>query len=259
MTGRLEGKVALVTGAAQGIGAACVALFAAEGAQAIATDIQGGPVENDPAALRLVHDVADEQAWVAVMEQVEARFGRLDVLVNNAGIVLHQPIEDSSLDDWNRMLAVNLTGTMLGCKHALRLMKRNPGGPSGSIINLSSIAGYIGLPEAPAYTAAKGGVRQLTKSVAVYAAQRYRTIRCNSLHPGLIDTPIHGKRLASVPDPEATRARMAEIQPMGRVGEPAEIAAAALFLASDDARFVTGTELLVDGGWLAEGGLRAIR
>lgn len=259
MTGRLQGKVAIVTGGASGIGAACCRRFAEEGATVVLTDIQ------DEAGLRIaaeingwfVHqDVTEESGWESLMEQVGEHYGRLDVLVNNAGITARSSIEELTLETWDRAFAVNVTSAMLGCKHAIRLMKANPGGPSGSIINLASIAAYLGMPDAAAYSASKGAVRLLTKSVAVHCAQQYRKIRCNSIHPGAVDTPIHQARLSRVDDKEAARAGLDRLQPMGRMGTAEEMANCAVFLASDESSFVTGSELLVDGGWLAEGGIR---
>jgi 3(or 17)beta-hydroxysteroid dehydrogenase len=180
--------------------------------------------------------------------------GRLDILVNNAGITGAQPIEEVDLEHWNTMLAINLTGTMLGCRHGILAMRNNPDGPSGSIINISSMAGFIGMAQSPAYNASKGGIRLLTKSVAVRCASEFRGIRCNSLHPGAIDTPIHERRLSSAPDREAARNAMDALQPMGRMGTADEMAACVAFSARDDASFVTGTELVADGGWLADGG-----
>lgn len=249
---RLAGRVAIVTGGGSGIGAACVARFADEGAAVVSTDIADQP--DCGAAMVLRHDVAEEGDWIRVVAEVLSQFGRLDILVNNAGITAAQPIEDVELADWQRMIAVNLTGTMLGCKHAVRAMRDNPGGPSGSIVNVSSMAGFIGLAQGPAYNATKGGVRLLTKSVAVWCASTYGAIRCNSLHPGAIDTPIHERRLAHAADRGAARSAMDALQPLGRMGTADEMAACAAFLASDDASFVTGTELVADGGWLADGG-----
>lgn len=257
MSGRLAGKVALVTGAASGIGAACARLFAAEGARVVVTDVQdekGRAVAAAIGGLYLTHDVAREEAWTAAVAAALAAYGRLDVLVNNAGIFIPQTIEDCDLAVWNKVLGVNLTGTMLGCKHAVRAMKANPGGPAGSIVNVSSITGYIGLASAAAYTASKGGVRLLTKSVAVHCARAYRTIRCNSLHPGTIDTPMNQVAFDASGDPEGMRALFDTMQPVGRMASAAEMAACALFLASDESSFVTGAELLADGGWLAAGG-----
>lgn len=258
MSGELAGKVALITGGASGIGEACARTFAKEGARVVVTDIQtdkGAAVVAELGGLFISQDVAEESGWTQVVAATLERFGRLDVLVNNAGVVLGQSIETSELDDWNRVIAVNLTGTMLGCKHAIGAMKKNPGGPAGSIINISSITGFIGLPGGVAYTASKGGVRLLSKSVAVHCAREYRTIRCNSLHPGTIDTPIHQGFFDASGDPGAARAAFDRLQPIGRMASAAEVADAALFLASDRSTYVTGSELLVDGGWLAAGGI----
>lgn len=250
----LKGAVALVTGGASGIGAACVARLAEEGAIVVSTDITEQTDTANGAVLSLMHDVSSEPAWEEAMATTLRHFGRLDILVNNAGITGPAPIEDLTLDFWNRMIAINLTGTMLGCKHGVRAMRDNPGGPSGSIVNMSSMAGLIGMAQGPTYSATKGGVRLLSKSVAVHCASAYGRIRCNSIHPGAIDTPIHAHRLSSAPDPAAARAAMDRLQPMGRMGTAEEIAAAVAFLASDDAAFITGIELVVDGGWTADGG-----
>ena len=255
MSGRLAGKVALVTGGASGIGAASARLFAAEGAKVVVTDVQdGSPVARDTGGLFIEHDVASEDAWIAAVRATTERFGRLDVVMNNAGVFAPAPIEEVTLEVWNRVLSVNLTGVMLGCKHGIAAMKANPGGPAGSIINVSSIAGFIGLASSAAYTASKGGVRLLTKSVAVHCARAYRTIRCNSLHPGAIDTPMNQAAFDASGDPEGTRAFFSTLQPVGRLASPEEMANCALFLASDESSFVTGAELLADGGWLAAAG-----
>lgn len=258
MNALLEGRVAVVSGGASGIGAACVRAFVAQGAQVVIADIdeQGG----QRLALELgshfyAHDVTDEESWESLISLVEARYGKLDVLVNNAGIAFRQSIEEIQLDDWKRVMDINLTSVMLGCKHAIRLMKRNPRGPSGSIINVSSIAGFIGMPDAAAYTASKGAVRHLTKSVAVYCAENYRDIRCNSLHPGTINTPILQSRIANGDDPEGAVAALNSLQPVARMGSPEEMANCMVFLASDLSSFVTGTELVADGGWLADAGI----
>ncbi len=254
---RLDGKVAIVTGAASGIGAACARAFAAEGAKVVVTDVQvekGEAVAREVGGAFLRHDVASEADWATVTERVLADHGRLDVLVNNAGVFFPGDIETVKLEDWNRVLGINLTGTMLGCRAAIRLMKANPGGPSGSIVNVSSITGFIGLANGAAYTASKGAVRLLTKSVAVHCARTYRTIRCNSLHPGTIDTPMNQAAFEASGDPDGMRAVFAGLQPIGRMASAEEMAACALFLASDEASFVTGTELVADGGWLAASG-----
>jgi 3(or 17)beta-hydroxysteroid dehydrogenase len=254
MTGRIAGKVALVTGGASGIGAACARRFAAEGAKVVITDLQakkGVAVAEEISGCFISQDVTDEDQWRNVIAEVLDLEGRLDILVNNAGIIGGGSVEDCDLGNWNRVLAVNVTGTMLGCKHAIPAMKANPGGPTGSIINISSMAGYVGLPGAVAYTASKGAVRLLTKSVAVHCARTYKTIRCNSLHPGAIDTPLNQAAFDASGDPDGMRALFHTLQPVGRMATPDEMAACALFLASDDASFVTGSELLADGGWMA--------
>ena len=254
---RLDGKVALITGGASGIGEACAEVFVREGARVVLTDVQrdkGAAVAERLGARFVAHDVTDEAQWIEVVDGVVAGQGQLDIVVNNAGVFVPQTIEESDLAVWNKVLGVNLTGVMLGCKHAIRAMKANPGGPSGAIVNVSSITGYIGLASAAAYTASKGGVRLLTKSVAVHCARTYRTIRCNSLHPGTIDTPMNQAAFDASDDPAAMRAFFDTIQPIGRMASAAEMAECALFLASDAASFVTGSELLADGGWLAAGG-----
>ncbi len=257
MSGRLKGQAALITGGASGIGAACARAFAAQGARVLVTDVQvdkGQAVAAEVGGVFLAHDVADEAQWEQAVATCLSAYGRLDVLVNNAGVFIPQTIEDSSLDVWNKVLAVNLTGVMLGCKHGVKAMKVNPGGPVGSIVNVSSITGYIGLASAAAYTASKGGVRLLTKSVAVHCARTYRTIRCNSLHPGTIDTPMNQAAFDASGDPEAMRAMFDGMQPLGRMASAEEMAACALFLASNESSFMTGAELLADGGWLAAAG-----
>ncbi|WP_304169432.1 SDR family oxidoreductase [Phenylobacterium aquaticum] len=257
MSGQLEGKVALITGGASGIGADCARQFAAEGARVVVTDVQDGlgeAVAAEVGGLFLHHDVSDEGAWKSVVAAVLARHGRLDIVINNAGVFIGQTIEETELEVWNKVLSINLTGVMLGCKHGIAAMKTNPGGPSGAIVNVSSITGFIGLASAAAYTASKGGVRLLTKSVAVHCARQYRTIRCNSLHPGAIDTPMNQAAFDASGDPEGTRAFFSSVQPIGRMATSGEMAACALFLASDAASFVTGTELVADGGWLAASG-----
>jgi NAD(P)-dependent dehydrogenase (short-subunit alcohol dehydrogenase family) len=254
---QLAGKVALITGGASGIGEACAEVFRREGATVVITDVQdqkGETTARRLGAAFIRHDVADEAQWIDVIDKVTTTEGRLDVLVNNAGMFAAQTIEDCDLDLWNRVLGVNLTGVMLGCKHGIRAMKANPGGPCGSIINVSSITGYIGLASAAAYTASKGGVRLLTKSVAVHCARSYKTIRCNSLHPGTIDTPMNQAAFDASGDPEGMRAFMGTLQPIGRMATSMEMAECALFLASDRSSFVVGAELLADGGWLAASG-----
>jgi NAD(P)-dependent dehydrogenase (short-subunit alcohol dehydrogenase family) len=254
---QLTGKVALITGGASGIGEACAEVFVREGATVVITDLQAD--KGEAAARRfgatfIRHDVTQEDQWIAVVDQITTAHGRLDIVINNAGMFAAQTIEDCDLDLWNKVLGVNLTSVMLGCKHGIRAMKANPGGPTGSIVNVSSITGFIGLASAAAYTASKGGVRLLTKSVAVHCARAYKTIRCNSLHPGAIDTPMNQAAFDASGDPEGTRAFFNTVQPIGRMATASEMAECALFLASDRSSFVTGTELVADGGWLAASG-----
>jgi 3(or 17)beta-hydroxysteroid dehydrogenase len=185
------------------------------------------------------------------MQLVAERHGRLDIVMNNAGILGNASIEDVDLAAWDRVLAVNLTGVMLGCRAAIRLMRKNPGKPGGSIINISSTAAYGAIAHDVAYTATKSGVRMMTKSVAVWCAASGLNIRCNSIHPGPIDTSIHDERRRGAADPGEIDRFLAAIAPLGRIGTGDDIAAMAVFLASDESGFVTGGEFLVDGGTMA--------
>ena len=248
---RLKDKVALITGGASGIGAAAARLFAAEGARVIVADVQADLGRQVAAAIDglFVHlDVALEPDWIRAAAQIEDRHGRLDVVFNNAGVVCGRSIEDMDLTTWDRVIGINLTGVMLGCRTGIRLMKANPGGPSGSLINTASTAAYAAIPGDPAYSATKSGVRLLSKAVAVHCARAGYAIRCNSLHPGATDTPILGPALQAAPQLIGAFNAMS---PTGRMGRPEEIAAVALFLASDEASYVTGAEYLADGGMLA--------
>jgi 3(or 17)beta-hydroxysteroid dehydrogenase len=247
---RLRDKVAVVTGGASGIGAAAARRFAAEGARVVVADLQddlGAAVADEIDGLYLHLDVADPLDWSRAAAVIGERFGRLDVLFNNAGIVCGQTIEDIDLATWNRVVGINLTGVMLGCQTGVRLMKTNPGGPRGSLINTASTAAYAALPDV-AYSSTKSAVRLLTKSVAVHCARSGYAIRCNSLHPGATDTPILSPALQAQPQLIEVFRRMS---PLGRMGGAEEIAAAAVFLASDEASYMTGAELLVDGGMMA--------
>jgi 3(or 17)beta-hydroxysteroid dehydrogenase len=247
---RLDGKVALITGGASGIGAASARAFAEEGARVIVADVQadlGSDVAREVDGVFVHLDVAHAPDWRRVEASVQDSHGRLDVLFNNAGIVCGQNIEDADLATWNRVLGINLTGVMLGCQTGIRLMKANPGGARGSLINTASTAAYGALPDV-AYSSTKSAVRLLTKSVAVHCARAGYAIRCNSLHPGATDTPILAAALQAAPQ---MRAAFDGMSPMGRMGEPREIAAMAVFLASDESSYVTGAEMLVDGGMMA--------
>ncbi len=256
---RLRGKTALVTGAARGIGAAIARSFMAEGARVYLTDIA------DEAGLRTARelgagaeylhlDVREEPDWEAVSASLLAKHGALDVVVNNAGItgleggdLSHDP-EHATLQSWREVHRTNLDGVFLGCKYAIRMMR--PRG-AGSIINISSRSGLVGIPGAAAYASSKAAVRNHTKSVALYCAAQGLAIRCNSVHPAAILTPMWEPLLGSGPDREARLAAFVADTPLRRFGQPAEVAALCVLLAADEATYVTGAELNIDGGLLA--------
>jgi NAD(P)-dependent dehydrogenase (short-subunit alcohol dehydrogenase family) len=262
---RVKGKVALVTGGASGIGQACALLLAKEGAAVVITDVQDDAGRDRVAKIKrgggdavfLHHDVASEDAWISVIADVKQRFGRLHVLVNNAGIAITGPITEMSLTDWRRQESINLDGVFLGVKHGLPLMRASGG---GSIINISSLSGIKGQAGAAGYCATKGGVRLFTKAVAMECAAARDHVRVNSVHPGIIETPIwvgivagtagQASVLSTQPGVNAPDldALSLMIVPTGEKGLPEDIAAGVLYLASDDSRYVTGSELLIDGG-----------
>lgn len=251
MSGRLEGKVAVVTGGASGIGAAIVRRFVNEGGRVVLTDIQSDPGEKiarETGGLFVEHDVGSAAGWQSVIEAVEARHRRLDILVNNAGIVSSKSIEDGDFEAWQRILSVNLTGTMLGCHFGIAAMKKNPEGSGGSLINIASTSAFAAIPSDVGYSATKFGVRGITRSVAVHCARAGLNIRCNAIVPGATETPILGPALQTVP---GFRDAVNKMSPMGRIGQPEEVAAMAAFLASDDASYCTGADYFVDGGMLA--------
>lgn len=256
---RLAGKVALVTGAGRGIGEAIARAFAAEGAFVVVTDIaedRGRAVAaalGERAAWRHL-DVRDEAAWQRVTGEVVATHGRLDILVNNAGITgfedgeaVHDP-EHASLDSWHAVHRTNLDGVFLGCKHAIRAMRPRR---AGAIINVSSRSGVVGIPAAAAYASSKAAVRNHTKTVALYCAEQGLDIRCNSIHPAAILTPMWEPMLGDGPDREARMRDVVRDTPLQRFGTADEVAAVAVLLASDEARYMTGAELTIDGGILA--------
>src|SRR6516165_7060002 len=249
--GRLQDKIALITGGASGIGLATAKLFAAEGATVIVADRDETAGRAAAAALAAVAfhplDVTREDDWVAMTDAVVRDHGRLDVLVNSAGVVLFKDIETTTLDEWRALMAVNLDGTFLGCKHAVRVMK----GRGGSIVNMSSVAGLIGSGFLAAYCASKGGVRLLTKAVALHCARKGYNIRCNSVHPSFADTPMLEGMLAAARNPDKLAASFTAAAPLGRLAQPIEVARTILFLASDESVFTTGAELVVDGGLTA--------
>jgi len=251
--GRLDGKIALITGGASGIGLAAARLFLDEGATLVLTDRDRPAAETALAALgnrATFHllDVTREEHWIAVTDAAVAEFGRLDVLVNSAGVALLRDIETTTLEEWRTLMAVNLDGTFLGCKHAVRVMKGRSG---GSIVNMSSVAGLIGSGNLAAYSASKGGVRLLTKSVALHCARKGYNIRCNSVHPSFVETPMLRGMIAAGRDPAKMAANYTSAAPLGRLAQPIEVARTILFLASDESGFTTGAELVVDGGLTA--------
>jgi 3(or 17)beta-hydroxysteroid dehydrogenase len=256
---RLAGKVALITGAARGIGKATAECFHQEGATVLISDIND--VEGRRVARQLgdrseYHhlDVREEADWEDVFHALDREYGRLDVLVNNAGIDgytqtrgPHDP-EHLDLESWRHVFAVNADGVALGCKYAIQLMRRHR---SGSIVNISSRAGIVGIPAAVAYAASKAAVRNHTKSVALYCARKQYNIRCNSIHPGAILTQMWDPMLGEGQRRERLLRNMCAQVPLGRMGAPVNVAHAALYLASDESDYVTGIELNVDGGILA--------
>ena len=244
--GRIEGKIAVVTGGAQGLGAAAVQRLAEEGAHVILSDVNvtsGKATAAKYGATFFPHDVREENQWEVLMADIVARYGRLDILVNNAGIFTNCPVDETPLEDFRRVIDINLTGCFLGWKHGVRWMKRNPGGTGGSIINLSSVAGLRGQIGGAAYASSKGGVRLLTKTVAVENAER--GIRCNSIHPGTMRTPM----IEALFDADsAIEAQVESQMPTGHIGAATDIGDMVLFLASEDSRYITGAEMVVDGG-----------
>ncbi|WP_020498780.1 SDR family NAD(P)-dependent oxidoreductase [Sciscionella marina] len=250
MSGRLTGKVALITGATGGIGQATAELFAREGAGLIVADLDHDTTDKLAARLKAEGaevlavrlDVRAPENWDEAIDLASRRFGRLDILVNLAGVVDWPGIEDTTKDDWDRVVAVNQTGTWLGMKTAMPLLRASG---NASVINTSSVLGLIGSGAAAAYQATKGAVRLLTKTAAVEYATR--GVRVNSVHPGVVATPMIQDLLDEQGDQQSDILRT----PMRRAGGPDEIAPAMLFLASDESSFVTGTELVVDGGLTA--------
>ncbi len=257
---RLANKICLITGAINGIGRAIAELFQQEGAIVIATDIYK---ESHDESIILVNqgisylqlDVSQEQDWIRVFNDIKQKYGKLDILVNNAGITglsqmqgSHDP-EHFDLETWRHVHAINSDGVALGCKYAIQLMKTNPA--SASIVNISSRSGLVGVPHMAAYAASKAAVRNHTKSVALYCAEMKYPIRCNSIHPAAILTPLWDPMLGTG---ETRSEKIKEIEsqiPLGRMGTSLDVAYGALYLASDESPYVTGIELIIDGGILA--------
>ena len=249
---RLGGKVALISGGARGQGAAEAKLFAGEGAKVVFGDILddlGKQVEAEihevgGEALYIHLDVTNAADWASAVEAAVSRYGRLDVLVNNAGITIRKNVEDTTEEDWDRIMAINAKGVFLGTKQAIPAMRESGG---GSIVNISSTAGLVGSPYSGAsYAATKGAVRLFTKATAIQYAKE--GIRCNSVHPGLLETPMTQDMLADAAHREERTQRI----PLGRVGTAEDVAYGVLYLASDESSFVTGSELVIDGGATAQ-------
>ena len=258
---RVAGKIALVSGAASGIGAACARLLAAEGAKVMLVDVNDNlgatvmdEIRSAGGTAEYAHlDVVDEAAWIALMATIKATFGGLNIAVNCAGTSVTEltfPTE-TTLDEWHRINRVNLDGTFLATKHELKLMMESSP-VNGSIINISSVLGIVGQPGIAAYNASKGGVRLYSKSVALSCAKERVNVRVNTIHPGFIRTPMLDQSILRYGDVEEGRKFYDNLQPIGHLGEAEDIAMGALYLASDEAKFVTGAELVIDGGYTAQ-------
>lgn len=244
MSGRLSGKVAVVTGGSSGLGAGIVQRYLEEGATVWNADLQAP----EQSAARFVPlDVRDEAQWEQVLAAVVAESGGLHVLVNNAGIFSSSPVDETAVEDFRRVLDVNVIGVFLGCKHGVRTMKTQGG---GSIINLSSVTGLRGQVGGAAYGASKAAVKMLSKTVALEGAAH--AIRCNSIHPGIIESPMLRAAMDASGNPEAVQRHIEGYLPMGFIGDPViDIGNMALYLASDESRYITGTEMVVDGGMIS--------
>ena len=253
MGARLQGKTALVTGGAQGVGAGVAHALAAEGAQVVVTDLNGAGAAEVAGQINLLHgagvassvrhDVTSEADWIAVVDHARAQMGGFSVLVNNAGVLTFGSVEDLSLEAWRRGMSVNVDSVFLGCKHALPLMRETQ---PGSIVNMSSVSALVASHNLANYNASKAAVWMLTKSVALHCAKQGWDIRCNSIHPTFVRTPMLEEIL---PGGAADGyAKLARQTPIGRIGEVEDVAAAAVYLASDASRMMTGSELKLDGG-----------
>lgn len=251
---RVKGKVALVTGGGSGLGEAACVRLAEEGAVVVVSDINEASAKAVADAIgggawSAQQDVTDEGRWRQLVDEIIERNGHLDILVNNAGIALVGNVEESSLEDWQKTQNVNLDAVFMGTREAIRVMKSG----SGSIINISSIEGIVGEPLVPAYNASKGGVRTFTKSAALHCAAEGYDIRVNSVHPGFIGTAMVSGAMETMSEEDALafQERIVGNIPMGRMGEPRDIANGVLYLASDESSYVTGSELIIDGGYIA--------
>ena len=239
--GRLSGKIVLITGAAGAVGQAVTAAVTEADGIAITSDIAGRHGTGH------VLDVTSELDWLRVIAEIGREYDRLDGLVNAAGLAALGNVEETDFATWRQILAVNLDGTFLGCKHGLALLKRQ----GGAIVNVSSVAGLIGGHNFAAYNASKGGVRLLSKSVALHGARLDPQVRCNSVHPAFLEGPMVDDILKQTPFPDGARARITRDIPLGRLGTAAEVADLCVYLLSDESRFVTGAEFVIDGGLTA--------
>ncbi len=255
MSGDFEGKVALITGGASGIGKETARQFLLEGAKVLITDIneeaglefcESAPRPTNVAFCK--HDVSTEEGWENAISCLNEKFGRMDILVNSAGIAISTPLEEMSLKEWQMQNGVNLDGTFLGVKSAIKEMK----GHGGSIVNIASIAADVGIFAAPGYCASKAGVKNFTKAAALYCAQYGYKIRVNAIMPGYIETPMVEGVLKTQGEPGSFGEKLRKMHPIGHFGQPEDIAAGILFAASDKAKFMTGSAIPIDGGYLAQ-------
>jgi 3(or 17)beta-hydroxysteroid dehydrogenase len=240
--GRLRDKVILITGAAGAVGSAVSDAVVEAGGLAVTSDLAGR------AGMDHALDVTSEEDWRRVIDDIDRAAGRLDGLVNAAGIAVFGSVEDTDFATWRRVMAINLDGTFLGCKYALALLRRT----GGAIVNISSVSGLVGGHNLAAYNASKGGVRLLTKSVALHGARLKPQVRCNSVHPAFLEGPMADDLIARTRNPERARERMTAEVPLGRFGRPAEVADMCVYLLSDESAFVTGAEFVIDGGLTAK-------
>ena len=251
--GRVENKVAIVTGAASGLGFAAAQKLMDEGAKVLLTDINEEVINSMPERLSnysetqfntMIHDVANEDSWINVIENAENHFGKINVLVNSAGISLGADIVSTDFEIWKKVHQVNLDSVFLGCKYAVPIMSKSG---QGSIINLSSISGIVAGWNTAAYNSSKAGVRLLSKSVALYCAKKGYDVRCNSVHPAFVDTTILDPLKQAFGEENAV-AKLSRQIPMNKIGDTNDVSYAILYLASDESKFMTGTEIVLDGG-----------